>query len=363
MRNPDLARTFRALAEGACSGFYKGRVGDAIVAAVASRGGVLSSTDLAQHRSVKVTPLSAEFCGVRIHEIPPNGQGIVALMALQYLQRVAWPQGVLPPHNSPTYINAVVQALRLAFADGRTHICDASMAHVSPEQLLSPEYADKRAAMIDPARCMPVPEGGWPIASSDTVSFQTVDSAGNAVSFINSNYMGFGTGIIPHGTGFTLQNRGAGFSLERGHPNALEPGKRPYHTIIPGMATVGGQLFASFSVMGGFMQPQGHAQVVSNMLQYGMDAQAALDAPRVCLPAGTAGCTVAVESGIDAPALQGLLPGARSVHSWERSVFGRGQVIRRMPNGVLQGGSDGRGDGCAVGCGAPSKEPATAAAL
>ncbi len=351
MHNRDLANTFKALVQSGLAGFYSGAVADSILAAVASRGGVMTAEDLGSHSSTPVKPISIDFHGVTVHEIPPNGQGIVALMALQYLQRVQWPGGTPPPHNSPQYLNALVQALRLAFADGRAHVSDPSWAKAAPAELLSAEYATARAKLICPDKAMPIPEGGWPIASSDTVSFQTVDSHGNAVSFINSNYMGFGTGIVPPGTGFTLQNRGAGFTLEEGHPNALAPGKRPYHTIIPGMATQEGRLFASFSVMGGFMQPQGHTQVISNMVAYGMDAQSALDAPRVCLPAGSADSVLAVEDGIALQPLQELLPDACAVRGWQRSVFGRGQIIRRLANGVLEGGSDGRGDGCASGCG------------
>jgi len=354
MQNMDLADTFRSLGQQGAAAFYTGRIADSILQAVQERGGVMQAEDLATHSSTRVQPLSVKFHGVSVHEIPPNGQGIVALMALQYMQYMQWPDGKQPAHNSPLYINALVQALRLAFADGRAHVSDETCAQVTPEQMLSDAYASERAALIQPHKQMPVPEGGWPIACSDTVSFQTVDGAGNAVSFINSNYMGFGTGIVPKGTGFTLQNRGAGFSLEAGHPNALAPGKRPYHTIIPGMVTQGGSLFATFSVMGGFMQPQGHAQVVSNMVAYSMDAQSALDAARVCLPAGSADSPLAVEDGIPLEALQELLPEAHLVKSWERSVFGRGQIIRRLATGVLQGGSDGRGDGCAAGCGPAS---------
>jgi gamma-glutamyltranspeptidase/glutathione hydrolase len=233
---------------------------------------------------------------------------------------------------------------------------------VPAEGLLSKDYAALRRKWIDPKRATLDQRRGAPVAGSDTVYLSVVDRSGNACSFINSNYMGFGTGIVPTGWGFTLQNRGHNFSLEPAHPNSLAPGKRPYHTIIPALATLPSvqhpenifedELLACYGVMGGFMQPQGHVQVTIAMLDDGLDPQLALDQPRFCIEGGNAGGYVALEVGLPPETISELgnmghmvaLPGVAS-----RSIFGRGQIILRDPaSGVLWGGSDPRADGCAM---------------
>jgi gamma-glutamyltranspeptidase/glutathione hydrolase len=225
------------------------------------------------------------------------------------------------------------------------------------ETLLSKGYAAERRKSIDRSRATLDQSRGRPVAASDTIYLSVVDGEGNACSFINSNYMGFGTGIVPRGWGFTLQNRGHNFNLDPAHPNALAPGKRPYHTIIPGMATRPSpegeaDLFASFGVMGGFMQPQGHLQVVVALADDGVDPQAALDRPRFCIGDGTAGGRVALEAGIPVEVLEQLERmghPVETVSGHARALFGRGQIIQRdAKSGVLWGGSDPRADGCAM---------------
>ena len=348
-RNPDLARTFEAIAKHGKEAFYRGDLARRIAAAVQAAGGVMTTEDLAAHHSTWDEPLSTAYRGVRLWECPPNGQGLVALLTLNLLAHLELPEDGV----STDRLHLVIEALRLAFADGRRYVADPAKAQVPTKALLSEAYARDRSRRIDPGKANLRAAPGTPAAGSDTVYFSVADGAGNACSFINSNYMGFGTGIVPEGAGFALQNRGANFSLEAGHPNALAPGKRPYHTLIPAMATrADGSLFACFGVMGGFMQPQGHVQVLLALLD-GLDPQAALDRPRVCLDEGEPAGTVLLEDGLPEATVRGLAErGHRTqlVTGLERTVFGRGQVILRDPEtGVLRGGSDPRADGCAIG--------------
>lgn len=352
-RNPGLARTFRAVAEGGKRAFYEGEIAEAIVSTLRQAGGCMTAADLAAHTSTWDEPVSAVFGGLRLWECPPNGQGLTALIALNILAGFDLP----PDPLSPDRLHLEIEALRLAFADTRWYVADPAVVHVPVEALLSEAYAAERRNLLDPQRARLDQERGSPVAGSDTVYFCVVDRWGNACSFINSNYMGFGTGIVPSGWGFSLQNRGHNFSLEAGHPNLLAPGKRPYHTIIPAMITkdhgakTAGELIAAFGVMGGFMQPQGHLQVFL-ALQQGLDPQAALDLPRFCIGDGTPGGEVALEQGIPEATLADLVGRGhrvRRVSGWERALFGRGQVILRDPeSGLLTGGSDPRADGCAM---------------
>src|SRR5262249_34790612 len=253
----------------------------------------------------------------------------------------------------PDRMHLLVEALRVAFADTRWYVADPRVTKVPVAELLSKDYAARRRALVDPKRAAADVTRGAPIASSDTVYFCTVDGHGNACSFINSNYMGFGTGIVPKGWGFTLQNRGHNFSLNPNHPNALAPHKRPYHTIIPGMLTRDdGTLYGPFGVMGGFMQPQGHVQVVVAMLDDDADPQAALDGPRLCIRPVTGPGQVAVETSVPPATVEALRARGHAVvgevSGFDRSVFGRGQIIRRDRDGTLAGGSDPRADGCSA---------------
>lgn len=353
-RNPGLGRTLRLVADGGKDAFYQGEVADDVADVVQQAGGCLDKSDLASHTSSWPDPISVIYRGLRIWECPPNGQGIAALLGLNILE--GFDLGEMPP-GSTERLHLEIEAMRLAFADTHWYVADPAFNPATLDELLSKEYAAQRRKLIDPTRATLDQEFGRPISASDTVYLSVVDGNGNACSFINSNYMGFGTGIVPAGWGFTLHNRGHNFSLRQGHPNALAPKKRPYHTIIPAMATQPGpndgeELFASFGVMGGFMQPQGHLQVVVSMVDDGLDPQKSLDQPRFCILEGEAGGDVALEEGISPEVQTELLDMGHNiehVQGHERALFGRGQIIMRSAeSGVLWGGSDPRADGCAM---------------
>src|SRR5688572_19569461 len=364
-RNPSLARTFEMVAEGGKSAFYEREIAEAIVQVIQKAGGCMSAEDLASHVSTWEEPISVTYRGYRVYECPPNGQGITALIALNILEGFDLASS---SSLSTERLHLMIEAMRLAFADSGWYVADPAFSNIPIQELLSKEYAETRRKLIDTQRATIDPKRGSPVSSSDTVYLSVVDKFGNACSFINSNYMGFGTGIVPKGWGFTLQNRGHNFSLDPLHPNALAPRKRPYHTIIPAMVTklpspsrrgTGGEvkgegetLYASYGVMGGFMQPQGHVQVLSALVDDGLDPQAALDRPRFCIDVDEAGSRVALEEGIPPETISGLQKMGHPVYSvsgYERALFGRGQVILRDPvTGVLTAGSDSRADGCAM---------------
>ena len=350
MKNITLAQTFRELAEHGKNGFYEGRIATAIIDLVQALGGVMTTDDLKNHYNTFDDPISVNYHGVDVFEIPPNGQGITALIALNILEEFNISE---IEHLSVQYLHTLIEALRIAFADTRWYVADPSVVHVPINELLSKEYASERRKLIDPTKASVNVIKGSPFASSDTVYFTVADKEGNACSFINSNYTGFGTGLIPKECGFTLQNRGFGFSLEPGHPNVLVPNKRPYHTIIPGMATKDNELYASFGVMAGFNQPQAHVQVLVNMIDYGMNPQQALDIPRFCIMDGTSGGKVAIEEGISVPIMSTLSRMGHTVvptSGTARAVFGKGQIIKRnSKNGVLCGGTSPRADGIVIG--------------
>ena len=354
-RNPNLAKTFRIVAERGKAAFYNGEIAEAIISTLRQAGGCMLIDDMATHTSTWDEPISTTYGALRLWECPPNGQGIAALIALNLLEGFELP----PDPLGADRLHLEIEALRLAFADTRWYVADPNFqAAEDPDSsrsykwLLSKYYAAGRYKLIDPWKATLDQHRGVPVAGSNTVYFCVVDRWGNACSFINSNYMGFGTGIVPSGYGFTLQNRGHNFSLEPGHPNVLAPGKRPYHTIIPAMMTheSDGSLFGPMGVMGGFMQPQGHLQVFLALAQ-GLDPQTVLDMPRFCICDGNAG-VVALEEGIPQKTVADLAArghAVRKVSGWDRALFGRGQVILRDPaTDVLTGGSDPRADGCAM---------------
>jgi gamma-glutamyltranspeptidase/glutathione hydrolase len=381
MKNPTIANTFKLLAKHGKKGFYEGEVAEQLVKVVKDLGGFLTLDDLKHHAetgSEPMEPISLKYTGqgvgdaplggIELWEHPPNGQGIVALMALGIIQELE-KAGKIPrwshkDHNTTQYLHTVIEALRIAFADAHWFVTDPNVVKVPSAELISEKYLAERAKLFDTKKACSAPVHGSPAhLQSDTVYFCCSDVDGNAISFINSNYGGFGTSIIPKGCGFTLQNRGANFSLAKDHPNVLAPRKRPYHTIIPGLTTYmnDGSLHSVYGVMGGFMQPQGHVQVLLNQEVFKLNPQAALDSPRFCIGGGMPSAdgtmtdaTIYLEEGIDPKVVEELRRLGHSVEQLDgygRGMFGRGQIIRRHEDdGVLvwSGGSDLRGDGAAV---------------
>ncbi len=353
-RNPGLAQTLTLIAFEGKDAYYRGPIAQAIVAALQEAGGCMQLEDLAAHTSAWIEPISTTYRGLRFWECPPNGQGLAALLALNLLE--GFDLASLPPLSTQR-LHLMIEAMRLAFADARRYVADPDFAPAPLAELLDKGYAEQRRKLITPQRANFQIQHGAPFASSDTVYFSVVDGQGNACSFINSNYMGFGTGIVPRGWGFTLQNRGHNFSLDPQHPNALAPGKRPYHTIIPSLVTRedDGSLFACYGVMGGFMQPQGHMQVAVALVDDQLDPQSAVDRPRFCIEPDETHSQVALELGIPVEVMAALANMGHRLQptgGMNRQLFGRGAVIIRDPqSGVLWGGSDPRGDGCAMALG------------
>jgi gamma-glutamyltranspeptidase/glutathione hydrolase len=351
VRLPTLAATLRAVAEGGKEAFYRGEIARRIAETVQANGGVMTADDLARHESTWDEPISTTYRGLVVWECPPNGQGLAALLALNVLE--GFDVSGQDPLGAQR-LHLMIEAMRVAFADTAWYVADPAFASIPVAQLLSRDYAARRRDLIDSTYATVDTRRGTPVGASETAYLSVVDGEGNACSFINSLYVGFGTGIVPEGTGISLQNRGHLFSLDPGHPNALAPGKRPYHTIIPALATNSdGSLNACFGVMGGYMQPQGHLQVVVAMADDGLDPQAALDRPRFCLTAARPDSKVELEEGIGPDVVEELSEmghDASLVTGWARSAFGRGQIIvRDRESAVLKGGSDPRADGLAVG--------------
>lgn len=348
MRLPALAETLRAIAAGGPDAFYRSDIARRIADFVQAQGGWLATDDLAAHTSTWEDPIHSEYRDVTVYECPPNGQGLAALIALNLAK--GFDLADLGFH-SPDRWHLLIEAMRLAFADAHRYIADPIFSRVPVAGLLSEEYAAQRRAGIRPDRALDdVPWGTPPgLAEGDTVYLATADKQGNACSFINSLYMGFGSGLFVPATGICLQNRGACFNLDPDHPNRLEPGKRPYHTIIPAMATRQGELLWAYGVMGGFMQPQGHLQVTVNMVDHGLDPQRALDAPRFRVDEDA----IVLEEGAGEGLRDELTRrGHRVTHltGFRRMGFGGGQIIQWNPGqGVWAAGTEPRKDGQAVG--------------
>ncbi len=350
--NSYLASVLKEITSKGKSGFYKGWVANEITKVIFEEGGKLTHEDLQAHKSELVSPIYTEYRGIKIFEIPPNGQGITALLALNLLE------GFNMSNIKPTsykYYHILIECLRLAFADSRYFVADLDHYNVPVNELLSKSYAESRRSLIDLKNSKINQQHGSPQNHSDTVYLATADSEGNACSFINSNYESFGTGIVPEGTGFVLQNRGSCFSLLPDHPNVIAPNKRPYHTIIPGMAVTKetNELFACFGIMGGYNQPQAHVQALTKLIDYHYNPQEALDSLRFSILGGTSSGTVAMEEGVDLNTVEKLRKMGHSINIIEgigRSLFGNGQIIMRDPNNkVYVAGSDPRCDGCVIG--------------
>jgi gamma-glutamyltranspeptidase/glutathione hydrolase len=341
---PDLAATLSAVAAGGADAFYNGEIARSIARAAQETGGYLSEEDLAEHESAWVDPISTDYRGVRVYEIPPPGQGIAALEVLNILE--GFDMGAMDPVSADR-IHLEVEAKKLAFRDLYEEIGDPEFwrhAEIPTRRLISKEYAATLRELISPDRA-----SGWmvePALGEDTTYLCAVDAEGNGCSFINSLYMGFGSGVVAEGTGVCLQNRGTYFRLMEDHPNVLEPGKRPLHTIIPGLATKDGALWATFGVMGGPMQPQGHAQLLSNLVDHDMSPQDAVDHPRHFHQGGT----LLIEGRIPEAEVERLRSMGHNVEVGENYVVptGGAQLIRVLEGGVRACGSDPRKDGCAL---------------
>jgi len=340
---PDHAKSLRLIAQSGSGSFYKGEICDALVRFSEKTGGYFKAEDLANFKPEWVDPVSINYRGYDVWELPPNGQGICALLALNILKGFEFSPDSF---GTARTLHLQFEAMKLAFADAAEHIADPEYMNFTTDELLSDEYAAGRRALIKENASDPFP--GTP-QKGGTVYFAAADGAGNMVSMIQSNYAGFGSGLVVPGFGITLHNRAANFTLEKGHVNELKGGKRPYHTIIPGFLTKSNVPIGPFGVMGGFMQPQGHMQVIMNMIDFNMNPQSALDAPRFCWKQGKA---IDIERSVSTGVFTELCKRGHELILIDPNVtnsFGRGQIIRRTENGTLCGGTEPRGDGCMYG--------------
>ncbi len=340
MKLPALAQSLRQIAAQGPRAFYQGAIAEDIVATLAARGSFLDAADLATHRGETVTPIASAYRGLDLLELPPNTQGLTALVLLNILE--GFDLAALDP-NGPDRLHLMLEVARLAYAVRDTHVADPAAMRIATSALLDKRFAQDLARRIDPTRRVPLPSA--PTPQGDTVYLTVVDRDRMAVSLVNTLYSSFGVGICTERSGVMLTNRGACFVLDGGHPNAFGPGKRPMHTIIPALAFRDGRCDLAFGVMGAHYQPMGHAQLVTGMVDHGLDVQAAIDAPRVFF----VGEETVVERGLPAATLQELTArGHRLVVA--PAPWGGAQAIRiDHARGVLIGGSDPRKDGCALG--------------
>jgi gamma-glutamyltranspeptidase / glutathione hydrolase len=334
----EMAQTLRTIGQTNAEDFYTGALATSMARFVQAHGGYLSTSDLASHTNEWVTPISTHYKGVDVWELPPNGQGIVALQALGMLANEAHPYGDVES------IHRQIEAIKLSFADGLQWVTDPAFMTLTPNDFLSPAYLKQRAGLI--REHAQVFETGLP-SSAGTIYLCTADNDGNMVSYIQSNFYGFGSGIVIPGTGISMQNRGFSFSLNKSHPNALAPGKRTYHTIIPGFLTKQGRALGPFGIMGGYTQPQAHLQVVMHLVDHALDPQAALDAPRW---QWMQDLTIHVEPGFPVAWTEALRAKGHDVVVLSESLtFGRGQVILRLDDATYVAGTERRAEGIAAG--------------
>ncbi|MGB7540442.1 MAG: gamma-glutamyltransferase family protein [Burkholderiales bacterium] len=341
-RFPDQARTLEKIAATRGEAFYRGELAEKIEAHAKANGGAMTRADLAAHSNDWVGTISQDYRGLTVHEIPPNGQGIVCLMALGMLQHFGIADHAVDSADS---VHLQIEALKLAFADAYRFVADPKAMDVMPKRLLDPDYLKARAQLIDTKRAQDFGHGSPP--AGGTIYLTAADAGGMMVSMIQSNYMGFGSGVVVPGTGISLQNRGAGFVLTPGHPNEVAPGKRPFHTIIPGFVTRNGAPVMSFGLMGGTMQAQGHTQMMVRMGDYGQGPQAAIDGPRFRI---VQGMDVNFEAEFPKATLAELVRrGHRAVELPEGYTdFGCAQIAHRLEDGYVAA-SDARRDSLAVG--------------
>lgn len=353
-KNPDLANSYRLIAEQGRDAFYRGDIAKTIDRFVKEHGGFLSYEDLANHTSTWIEPVSTNYRGYDLWELPPNTQGIAAQQILNILEN--YPLAELG-FDSPEYVHLFVEAKKLAFEDRAKYYSDPDFSEVPVQQLLDKDYAKERAKLIDLTRAAKAYEPGNPPTEGDTIYLTTADAQGNMVSLIQSNYRGMGSGITPTGLGFVLQNRGELFALDRNHRNVYAPNKRPFHTIIPAFVTKDGKPLMSFGVMGGATQPQMHAQILINMIDFGMNLQEAGDAPRILhegssQPTGERmidGGILSLENGFSDHTRRELI---KMGHRLQEAVgpYGGYQAIwRNHEEGVYYGASESRKDGHAAG--------------
>ena len=354
-KNPRLANTLEKIAEGGRDVFYKGEMAHVIAGHVQANGGFLSYEDLLSHHSEWVEPVSTRYRGYDVWELPPNGQGIAALQMLNILEAYDLES---MGFGSADYLHVLTEAKKLAFEDRAKFYADPDFVDVPVKTLVSKEYADRRRKLLSMDKAAKTyPAGDARLENGDTIYLTTADKDGNMVSLIQSNYRGMGSGMVPPGLGFNLQDRGELFSLEEGHANSFEPGKRPFHTIIPAFVTKGGEPWLSFGIMGGAMQPQAHVQVLVNLIDFGMTLQEAGDAPRLrhegsSQPTGTQmndGGVLMLESGFDEQVVSDLVKRGHMVSSSEGGYGGYQAIRRDEENGTYIGASESRKDGHAAG--------------